>query len=178
MLVTGKEFGKIGATVNDKRKALLILNGVGLLISSALSGWLHFFQLLGEIDLWPVINHIDVQVPGEPRAWIMAHLEGITNGLLLIAIAVASPYFKLGKRALNWLFYSSLTFAWMFTLPAIANAWFGTRGLAFGGGPFGDSLANNVIYLSGWPPIIAVHIAFGLLAVGAWRHYKSVSNHS
>ena len=162
--------------MTEKHKALLILNGVGLLISSAFTGWLHFFQLLGEIDLWPILNHIEAEVPGEPRAWIMAHLEGITNGLLLIAIAVASSYLKLSKRALTWLFYSSLTFAWMFTLPAIANAWFGTRGLAFGGGPFGDSVANNVIYLSGWPPIIAVHIAFGLLAVGAWRHYRSLSN--
>ena len=159
--------------MNEKYKSLLILNGIGLLVSSAISGWLHFFQLLGEIDLFPVINHIDVQVPGEPRAWIMAHLEGITNGLLLMAIALISPYLKLGLRALRWLFYSSLTFAWMFTLPAIANAWFGTRGLAFGGGPFGDSLANNLIYLSGWPPITAVHIAFGILLWGAWKHYKS-----
>ena len=160
--------------MSERLKALLVLNGIGLLITSAFSGWLHFFQLLGEIDLWPVLNHIEGTVPGEPRAWIMAHLEGITNGLLLIAIAVASPYLKLSSRALTWLFYSSLIFAWMFTLPAIANAWFGTRGLAFGGGPFGDSLANNVIYLMGWPPIASVHIAFALLAVGAWRHYKSL----
>lgn len=160
--------------MDEKRRTLLILNGVGLLISSAFSGWLHFFQLLGEIDLWPILNHIEGEVPGEPRAWIMAHLEGITNGLLLIAIACASPFIKLGAKALVWLFYSSLTFAWLFTLPAIANAWFGTRGLAFGGGPFGDSTANNVIYLTGWPPILAVHIAFGLLAVGVWKHYRSL----
>ena len=164
--------------MNERYKSLLVLNGFGLLISAALSGWLHFFQLLGEIDLWPIINHIEVQVPGESRAWIMAHLEGITNGLLLIAIAAASPFLKLGERAYTWLFYSSLTFAWLFTLPAIANAWFGTRGLAFGGGPFGDSLANNLIYLAGWPPITAVHIAFGLLVCGAWKHYKSVERYA
>ena len=155
-------------------KSLLVLNGIGLLISSALSGWLHFFQLLGEIDLWPVLNHIDAKVPGEPRAWIMAHLEGITNGLLLMVIACISPYLVLSARQFKWLFYTSLTFGWLFTLPAIANAWFGTRGLAFGGGPFGDSLANNVIYLFGWPPILSVHIAFALLALGAWRHHKQL----
>ena len=150
------------------------MNGIGLLISAALSGWLHFFQLLGEIDLWPIINHVDVKVPGAPAAWIMAHLEGITNGLLLIAIAAANPYLKLSARQYVWLFYSALIFGWLFTLPAIANAWFGTRGLAFGGGPFGDSLANNVIYLFGWPPIMAVHIAFGLLGWGAWNRYRSL----
>ncbi|MGI9326549.1 MAG: hypothetical protein ACR2PZ_15115 [Pseudomonadales bacterium] len=160
--------------MTPKQKSLLVLNGVGLLISAAVSGWLHFFQLLGEIDLWPIINHVEAQVPGEPRAWIMAHLEGITNGLLLMAIACIASFLELSRRQFQWLFYSSLTFAWLFTLPAIANAWFGTRGLAFGGGPFGDSLANNVIYLFGWPPITAVHIAFALMAYGAWKHYRAI----
>ncbi len=158
-----------------RHRSLLVLNGIGLLISSALSGWLHFFQLLGEIDLWPIINHVDAQVPGEPRAWVMAHLEGITNGLLLMAIASIAGYLVLSARQFRWLFYTSLIFGWLFTLPAIANAWFGTRGLAFGGGPFGDSLANNVIYLFGWPPILSVHIAFTLLAWGAWQHYQQLS---
>ncbi len=160
--------------MSERFKALLILNGVGLLISSALSGWLHFFQLLGEIDLWPVLNHIEGQVPGEPRAWIMAHLEGITNGLLLLGIALISPYLVLSGRQQKWLAICGVIFGWLFTLPAIANAWFGTRGLAFGGGPFGDSLANNLIYVSGWPAMIAVHIAFALLLIGAWRHYRAV----
>lgn len=160
--------------MSDRHRALLILNGVGLLISSAVSGWLHFFQLLGEIDLWPVLNHIDGQIPGEPRAWIMAHLEGITNGLLLMAIALISPYLVLSSRQQSWLAVCGVIFGWLFTLPAIANAWFGTRGLAFGGGPFGDSLANNLIYLSGWPAMIAVHIAFALLLIGAWRQYQTV----
>ena len=159
--------------MTEKQKSLLVLNGIGLLISSAVSGWLHFFQLLGEIDLWPIINHVEGQVPGEPRAWIMAHLEGITNGLLLIAIAVSASYLRLSERQHTLLVYSSLTFGWLFTLPAIANAWFGTRGLAFGGGLFGDSLANNVIYLFGWPAMIGVHIAVALLIWVAWQHHRS-----
>ena len=162
--------------MTEKHRSLLVLNGVGLLISAALSGWLHFFQLLGEIDLWPVINHVEGQVPGEARAWVMAHMEGITNGLLLMAIAAIAGYLKLSSRQFQWLTWSSLTFGWLFTLPAIANAWFGTRGLAFGGGPFGDSLANNVIYLFGWPAMIGVHIAFALLIIGAWKHYKSLAS--
>ena len=157
-----------------QHKSLLVLNAIGLLISAALSGWLHFFQLLGEIDLWPVLNHIEGQVPGETRAWVMAHLEGITNGLLLMAIAVIAPWLTLSARQFRWLVYASVTFGWLFTLPAIANAWFGTRGLAFGGGPFGDSLTNNIIYLSGWPAMIGVHIAFSLLGWGAWQHYRQL----
>lgn len=169
----GHHEGEIAMT--ERQKSLLVLNGIGLLVSAALSGWLHFFALLGEIDLWPIINHVEGQVPGEPRAWIMAHLEGITNGLILLAIASISGWLLLSARQFTWLFYSSLTFGWLFTLPAIANAWFGTRGLAFGGGPFGDSLANNVIYLFGWPAMIGVHIAFALLVLGAWKHYRQIA---
>jgi hypothetical protein len=160
--------------LSERQRSLLVLNGTGLIISSIVSGWLYFFQLLGEIDLWPFVNHIQGQVPGETRAWNMAHLEGITNGLLLFALAAVAPYLSLSRRQNSWLFFSSLTFAWLFTLPAIANAFFGTRGLAFGGGPFGDSLANKVIYLFGWPPMIGVHIALALMLYGAWSHYKSL----
>tara|TARA_R110002072_G_scaffold5527_12_gene35462 strand:+ start:3675 stop:4181 length:507 start_codon:yes stop_codon:yes gene_type:complete len=160
--------------MTERQKSLLVLNGIGLLISSALSGWLHFFQLLGEIDLWPFINHIEAQVPGESRAWVMAHLEGITNGLLLMAIACCSGFLALSIRQSQVLFYSALTFGWLFTLPAIANAWFGTRGLAYGGGPWGPSLANDIIFVIGWLPMIAVHIAFPLLAYGAWKHYRNL----
>jgi hypothetical protein len=160
--------------MSERHRSLLVLNGIGLLISAALSGWLHFFQLLGEIDLWPFVQDVEFTVPGEDRAWVMAHMEGITNGLLLIAIALASRYLRLSPRQFGILFWSALAFGWLFTLPAIANAWFGTRGLAMGGGPWGPSLANDIIFLFGWPAMVGVHVAFALLAWGAWQHYRNI----
>lgn len=165
--------------LSEKRRTLLVLNGVGLLISSALAGWVYFFFLLGAIDLWPIVRDIPVHIGGDRRAWNMAHMEGITNGLVLIGFAAAAPFVRLGPKGQTWLFWSSLTFAWLFTLPAIANAIFSTRGLEFGGGPFpGDITINNIIYLFGWPPIVAVHIGFALFAWGAWQHYKSLKDAS
>lgn len=161
--------------LSEKRRTLLALNGAGLLISSVLTGWFYFFFLLGAIDLWPVVTDIPVEIGGDRRAWNMAHLEGITNGLILIALAAVAPFIRLGPRGQTWLFRSSLMFAWLFTLPAIANAMFGTRGLEFGGGPFpGDVTINNITYLFGWPAIVAVHIGFGLFAWGVWQHYKTL----
>ncbi len=160
--------------MSERRRALLVLNGMGLLVSAALSGWLYFFQILGEIDLWPLVRHVEAEIPGETRAWNMAHLEGITNGLILLVLAAVAPFIRLSDRNQSLLFYSSLTFAWLFTVPAIANAWFGTRGLAMGGGRFGESLANDVIFLFGWPAMIGVHIAFALMIWGAWSHFKTL----
>jgi hypothetical protein len=161
--------------LNERQRALLVLNGIAVLGAGIfLAGWLYFFMLLEGIRLFPFIEFIQADVPGDRRAWNMAHLEGITNGLLLMATAMIAPYIKLNLRLAKVLFWTSLIYAWMFTLPAIANALFETRGLAYGGGPFEGGLANDLIFLCGWPPFVSVHIAFSLLAYGVWQHYKSL----
>lgn len=103
-------------SLTERYRTLLVLNGVGLLISSALSGWLYFFHLLGEIDLWPILNHIEFTIGGDPRAWNMAHLEGITQGLMLMGIAACAPFIKLSARLARVLFYAALITGWLFTL--------------------------------------------------------------
>jgi hypothetical protein len=156
-------------------RVLLVANGAGLWITAVLVGWMYMFMLLGEVVLFPLIPAIDVQIPGEARAWNMAHLEGITNGLLLMGLAAISPLLSLTARQARVLFWSSVVTGWGFTLPAWANALAGTRGLAFGGGPFVGGAANNIIYLVGWPPVVAVHFVFGLLLWGALRRLRQIT---
>lgn len=159
--------------LSERRRGLLVFNGVALIATAILSGWFYFFFTLGAVDLWPFVTDIPVSIPGDRRAWNMAHLEGITNGTLLIAIGAAGHYIKLGERAQQLLVWATLAFGWLFTLPAIANALFGTRGLEFGGGPFpGNVTINNIIFLAGWPAMIGVHMAVPLLLWGCWRHYR------
>lgn len=150
-------------------RALLFLNGVGLLVLAIFIGWIWFFALLGHIVLWPIPIDIAVSIPDDGRAWRMAHMEGITQGLLLMAFGLGGQFMRLSARQYVWLFWSSLVTAWLFTVPTIFNAIFGTRGLAFGGGPFKPGMANDIIYLVGWPPVVAVHIMLGLGLWGVWR---------
>ncbi|MGI9431329.1 MAG: hypothetical protein ACR2PQ_03900 [Myxococcota bacterium] len=161
--------------MNERMRVLLVANGAGLWITAVLVGWMYMFMLLGEIVLFPLIPAIDVQIPGEARAWNMAHLEGITNGLLLMGLAALTPLLSLTERQFRVLFWSAVITGWGFTLPAWANALAGTRGLAFDGGPFVGGLANNLIYLTGWPPVVAVHFVFGLLLWGALRRLRQAS---
>ena len=102
----------------------------------------------------------------------MGHMEAITQGLLLMALAFGGQFMRLSKKEFSVLFWTALVTAWLFTLPAMANTFFGTRGLAFGGGPFKESLANDVIYLLGWPPVVCVHVLFALAVVGVYRYLK------
>lgn len=165
--------------MQERYRSLLVMNGLGLIISSILVGWFYFFFLLGAIDLWPFVTDVEANIPGDRRAWNMAHLEGITNGLMLMALAVIAPYIRLSELLNKVLFWSWLAFAWLFTLPAIANALLGTRGLEFGGGPFpGDVTINNIIFLAGWPAMIGVHIGVPLALWGAWQYYKEIESNS
>jgi hypothetical protein len=157
----------------SRTRALLFLNGIGLFVLAISIGWVWFFALLQSIVLWPLPIDIPVSIPDDGRAWRMAHMEGITQGLLLMAIGLGGQFMRLSARQYVWLFWTSLVTGWLFTVPTIFNAMFGTRGLAFGGGPFKASLANDLIYMSGWPPIIAVHIMLGLAILGVWRFIKN-----
>jgi hypothetical protein len=162
-------------TIDTSLQALLFLNGLGLFIAGILFGWSWFFHLLNEIVLWPLPVQIDVTIPGDSRAFRMGHMEAITQGLLLMALAFGGQFMWLSKKEFRVLFWTALITAWMFTLPAMANTFFGTRGLAFGGGPFKESLANDVIYLLGWPPVVSVHILFILAVIGVVRFRRQLS---
>ncbi len=164
--------------MTERLRVLLILNGAGLWITAILVGWMYMFMLLGEIVLFPIIPSIDVAIPGEAGGWNMAHLEGITNGLLLMGLAAVAPLLSLSDGQNRLLFWTSVVTGWGFTLPAWANAFAGTRGLAFDGGPFAGGVVNSIIYLTGWPAVISVHIVFGLLLWGAIQRLRSLDRES
>jgi len=160
--------------MSERMRAALFLNGTGLIALALLLGWVWFFALLGRIVLWPLPIDIVVSIPDDGRAWRMAHMEAITQGLLLMCFAFGGRYMLLSWRQYAWFFSSALVTAWLFTLGAAANAIFGTRGLAFGGGPFKAGLANDLIYLAGWPPVVGVHLMVGLALLGLWRQAREL----
>lgn len=161
------------APMPERMQALLFVNGLGLIVAAVVVGWAWFFQLLGQIVLWPIPGSLDVQIPGDARAWRMAHMEGITQGLLLMALAFGGRFMLHGERGHRWLLRSALITGWLFALPAMLHPLFGTRGLAYGGGPFKPGLANDVLYLFGWPPVVFVHVMLALAIVGVVRFLRA-----
>ena len=81
-----------------RMQALFFLNGLGLFIVGVLFGWAWFFHLLGEIVVWPLPIQIEVEIPGDSRGFRMGHMEAITNGLLLMALAFGGQFMKLSGK--------------------------------------------------------------------------------
>ena len=158
----------------ERLRALLFLNGIGLFVFAVFVGWQWMFALLGQIVLWPIVPPIDVQLPDDHRAWRMVHMEAITQGLLLMALGLGGRFLHLSALHHRIFFWSALITTWLFTVPTYFHALWGTRGLAMGGGPFKPGLANDVLYLIGWPPVIAVHVMLVLAVIGVWRYVQSL----
>jgi hypothetical protein len=160
--------------MSDRTRALLFLNGVGLFIFSLFVGWQWLVALLGQLVVWPILPPVEIHIPGDARAWRMVHMEAITQGLLLMAWGLGGPFIRLSPLWHRVFFWSAIITGWMFAVPPYFNALFGTRGLAMGGGPFKSGLANDLIFLCGWPPLLAVHLTMGLAVIGLWRTVKAL----
>lgn len=161
-----------------RMQAMLFLNGFGLFALSMVIGWVWFFALLGHIVLWPFPIDVPVDLPNDARAWRMAHMEAITQGLMLMGLAAAGRFIRLSPVQFKWMFWSALASAWLFPIGAALNAVFGTRGLAFGGGPFKPGMANDLIYISGYPAILGIHVMVFLAILGVWKFVRTPSQKS
>jgi hypothetical protein len=120
--------------------------------------------LLGMLVGFPYALVVTGSMAGAERAWRMAHLEGVLNGLMLIAIGAAGNSIALSARQARWLRWTLIVTAYGNWLGATLGAWAGERGLT----PEGP-LANFAVYLIFTAAVIAVLVGLGLAALGAFR---------
>ena len=101
------------------------------------------------------------------RAWRLAHMEGVQNGILLLALAGSSPWIKVTARRERVVAWGVIVAAYGNVIGGILGALLGYRGLA----PQGP-LANWVVFLAFmfgmWGLLVAVPVAAG----GAWRRWR------
>lgn len=148
--------------MSEQDRRTLVAHGALVFLVGLLAGFPFAFEILGRVELWPVPGSIAVEMPGDLRGWRMAHLEGILNGLLLIAVAAVAPVITLGSRGAAWLTKGLLVCAW----GNVTASWIGplseTRGLAFTGFSW-----NSLVYLLFVAAIVGVVGAMLALYVGA-----------
>lgn len=131
--------------------ATLTLHGLVVLLLGLLCGAPYGAAIVGTWGDEPV------------RAWKLAHLEGVQNGILVLALAGVSGLLLLSERQEKVVVWGAVLAAYGNVLGALLGAVSGFRGLA----PEGP-LANWIVFVAFmfgmWGVLIAVPVAaFGVL---------------
>lgn len=135
--------------MDSRIRARLVFHGAVVVLLGLLAGFPHAFVLTG-------------QLAGDERAWRMAHLEGLLNGMLTMLAGAVGGSVVLSARQQRWLLWSLVAAAYGNVVASVLGASAGVRGLAFAAPP-----ANLVMNLLFWVAIAGVFAAVGLLIAGA-----------
>ena len=150
--------------MRSRLQSLLVAHGALVFLVGLVAGFPFAFLILGRVELWPIPGHVDVTMPGDVRGWRMAHLEGILNGVTLMAVAGVLPRLSLWVRSLRIITWTLIVTAWGNQIASVIGPIFGGRGLAFGGGA-----ANSLMFLLFTTAVVTVIVAMALVARGAFR---------
>jgi hypothetical protein len=138
--------------LDTRLRASLVSHGVLVVILGLLAGFPFALVITGGLQ-------------GDVRAWRMAHLEGVLNGLLMLAVGAAGGLIVLTPRQARWLWGGLLVAGYGNVVAATIGATYGVRGLA----PTLPA-ANVVVFLLFTAAILGVFVGLFLAAAGGFRH--------
>lgn len=147
--------------MSQRWQSVLVAHGALVFLAGMAAGFPFAFVILQKIALWPLPD-VAWAPPGDVRGWRMAHLEGILNGLTLLAVAACARLVTLGPRAQAWVVWGLILTAWGNMVASFIAPLFGVRGLEAGGG-----VANTVVFALFMVAVVAVIAAMALVARGA-----------
>ena len=129
----------------------MVFHGAVVVLFGMLAGFPYAFVVTGDL-------------PGSERAWRMAHLEGVLNGLVLLAVAGVAERLVLPPRGAAVLAWALILTGYCNVVAAVLGATFNVRGLVPGG-----SVVNTVVYTLFIIAIAGIFVGMALVALGAWR---------
>ena len=120
--------------------------------------------LLGLAAGFPFAFVILGTMAGDQRAWRMAHLEGVLNGVVMFAVTAVSGRLALSGGLQTLLAWCLVVTGYGNVVASILAASLGVRGLEAGG-----SVGNTVVYVLFVVAVVTITVAMALLAFGARR---------
>ena len=127
--------------------------------------------LLGLLAGFPYALVVTGTLASSERAWRMAHLEGVLNGLLVIVVAAVWDRLALAGRKRDVLAWSLVLMAYGNVVASAIGATFAVRGLEPGGPP-----SNTLVYVLFMAAVLGVVVGLGLVAEGAWKRRRTVAS--
>jgi glycerol-3-phosphate acyltransferase PlsY len=153
--------------MDKKLQRTMIGHGALVFLVGLLAGFPFVLLLTADFPLGDVLS-FDVNVPGDVRAWRMAHLEGILNGIVVMLVATFMPLLNMSLKSQKIVGWALIITAWGNVIASIIGPLFDVRGLFLGG----DG-ANSIAYLLFSVAIIAVITAMVMIARAAFSDKSS-----
>jgi hypothetical protein len=142
--------------MDSKLRARIVLHGV-IVVALGLAAGLPYASAIASGDSEAV------------RAWRMAHLEGVLNGLVAIAFAAAGDLLRLSLRSQRLLAVCLVGMAYGNVVASVLGAATGNRGLTPGG-----SITNTIVYTLFLVSVAGIVVALVLAGIGAFRAARAV----
>ncbi|MEM8496656.1 MAG: hypothetical protein AAF542_01455 [Pseudomonadota bacterium] len=155
----------MSAPATDNRSYYrVVYHAILMLTVGLIAGVMLVFSLLGAVNFWPFpIWHVDI--PGSTRGWQAAHVGGILNAVMLIALATVMLKLRLFQQRLTQVSWGLIAMGWGNTVFYWAGNVSSNRGLSMADTHFGATdVAGMLAFLGGGA---AMFIAFILMYVFA-----------
>ncbi|MDR3498914.1 MAG: hypothetical protein P4L72_06770 [Parvibaculum sp.] len=147
----------------DRRlQGLLIANGALVLLAGFLAGFPYATAIPAAAD-----PNAGPAAAEALRAWHMAHLEGVLNGMLMIASAAAAAHLALSKTAEKVVFWGLVVAGWTNIVASSISAMTGGRGTGATGLDW--NTLDFTLFMFGIVGAVAAMIALVLAGLKARR---------
>jgi len=137
------------------------------------AGVMLVFSLLDAVNLWP-FPVWQVAIPGSTRGWQAAHVGGIMNGIMLIALAFLMGKLALSSRQTALCAWGLIATGWGNTVFYWAGNLAPNRGLSMEDTPYGVAdIAGAVAFLGGGVAMVILFAIMFVFAGAALRLLKT-----
>ena len=155
---------------------LIIAHGMIILFIGLAAGVMLIFSLLGAVTLWP-LPVWEVVIPGTTRGWQAAHVGGITNGVMMAAIALIMMKLELSERHFKWAGWGMIIMGWGNTVFYWGGNFSTNRGLSIGETPFGPGdIPGALAFLGGGLAMFITFFVIAILAKAAFKKARLISS--
>lgn len=159
----------------DKYQKLMIGNGLLVMFVSMMAGFMLMFGLIGGVEVWPGVI-IEFSVYGTTDGWVRAHSGGVTNGLMVILIALVLPRLELSDKVNAFFAWGLVYTAWSFTLFYWVGNAAANRSLTIGDSRLGE--ADWLSLIGALPAVPSVFLAPIILFWGGYAALKLMNKGS
>ncbi len=131
-----------------------------VMVAGLLAGFMLGFGLIGGLEVVPG-TIVSMPYYGSVDGWVRAHVGGLTNGLMVIAIALSFPFIPISQRMQRITAYGLIFVAWANTVFYWLGNAAANRALSIGDNPLGQSDVFGIVGFL--PALIGAVIALALL---------------